>query len=165
MGHIPTKLHRFPTSSFWDFMWTDTQKQPKTIPACSMHTGNNFSLQSPHIPKQIWRHEQLLQENQLTYTTQKKPNWTKLHLMTSVQKMDWSQSTLATDIEHAHHTWGAHSTVNIKLCIKCHLLLKHLNALYSTSATTTDNSVNDCVLTIKVIMSKTIHRQQTIKSN
>jgi len=44
MGHILTKLHRFPTSSFRDFLRTDAQTHrqtpPKIIPACSMRAGN-----------------------------------------------------------------------------------------------------------------------------
>jgi len=46
MGHIPTKLHQFPTSSFSDFVQTDTDAQalPETIPAHSRHAGNNYSL-------------------------------------------------------------------------------------------------------------------------
>jgi len=38
MGHIPTMLHRFPTSSF-----RDTQTTPKTIPArCTSTSGSPF---------------------------------------------------------------------------------------------------------------------------
>jgi len=36
MGHIPTKLHQFPTSNFRDFVQTDRQTPPKTIPARSI---------------------------------------------------------------------------------------------------------------------------------
>jgi len=35
-GHIRTKLHQFLISSFRDFVPTDTQAQPKTIPARSI---------------------------------------------------------------------------------------------------------------------------------
>jgi len=41
MGHIPTKLHQFPTSSFQDFVRTGTQTLPKTIPARSMRAGKH----------------------------------------------------------------------------------------------------------------------------
>jgi len=47
MGHIPTKLHQFLTSSYRDFVRTDTAKDrqtpPKTIPARSMDTSNNVA--------------------------------------------------------------------------------------------------------------------------
>jgi len=36
VGHIPAKLHQFLISSFRDFVWTDTQMPPKTIPAHSI---------------------------------------------------------------------------------------------------------------------------------
>jgi len=41
MGYIPTKLHQFPASSFRDFMQTDTQMPPRTIPARSMRADKN----------------------------------------------------------------------------------------------------------------------------
>jgi len=37
MGHIPTTLHRFPTSSFRDFVRTDTQTDAVTNNTCSQH--------------------------------------------------------------------------------------------------------------------------------
>jgi len=41
MGHIPTKLYQFLISSFRDFVRTDTQTPPKTIPALNMRAGKN----------------------------------------------------------------------------------------------------------------------------
>jgi len=52
MGHIPRKLHRFLTSSFRDYVWTDTQTEtqmpPKTIPACSMCAGKDTFVLRPY---------------------------------------------------------------------------------------------------------------------
>jgi len=47
MGYIPTKLHQFLTSSFWDFLQTDAQTHRQTAKnnTCSQHTwytGNNL---------------------------------------------------------------------------------------------------------------------------
>jgi len=39
--HIPTKIHRFPTGSFKDFVQTDAQIPLKTIPARSTHAGKH----------------------------------------------------------------------------------------------------------------------------
>jgi len=47
MGHIATKSHQFLISSFRDFMRTDRQTPPKTIPVRSMRAGNSVIIDVP----------------------------------------------------------------------------------------------------------------------